>query len=230
MLIRTLFLFTLFISLDVRSMEIELKYSHLIDQDCEKKISLKSLEVLNTELPKLQKIWDLEAPMFYKALYQITGKRFLKKKINGSVFICFQPSFSMPLKLWIAPYLSSYKGIVRPHKYFVDLVFHEILHIFAVENLKGKNTALLRKYSKESQETKGHLHIMALQRAIYRRLGLHERLQELMTKDISFGENYARAWEIINDVEDFQPFVNELIGDPHSKFYKASLIEKILRN
>ena len=51
-----------------------------------------------------------------------------------------------------------------------------------------------------------------------------------MKHGTSFGGwGYTRAWEIINNIEGYQAFVNDLIGNKNLEFYKPiNLLDKFL--
>jgi hypothetical protein len=56
-----------------------------------------------------------------------------------------------------------------------------------------------------------HLHLFALQKAVYLKLGLAETLNRVIKKDQSLpNKSYGRAWQIVNDREDYSAFIAEL--------------------
>ena len=56
-----------------------------------------------------------------------------------------------------------------------------------------------------------HLHLMAVMKQVYLKLGRSEQLKEIIARD-SAAPNpaYRRAWQIVNDIEGHQAFVAEL--------------------
>jgi len=222
MKIALLFLISAFVISSANSLEITYQYSPTIDKACEKrnevKVSKRSISELQEKLPQLQKAWNQRVPIFLQAIKELTGKEFKTKEIKASVFICKESSYSVPMKLWVAPYLKSYEKKTQSSDSFTRLVLHEILHIFTVENLQDRSSKLLKKYANESRITQNHLYVMAMQKAIFLKLNLREELTKHIKHETSLGGPYARSWKIVNDIEGFQPFVNELIGDKNSKY------------
>jgi hypothetical protein len=64
-----------------------------------------------------------------------------------------------------------------PMRYKVDTLFHELLHLFLTEN-PVRNSVLLAQHAAESDRTKDHLHLIALQKAAQLRLGETEALKD----------------------------------------------------
>jgi hypothetical protein len=69
---------------------------------------------------------------------------------------------------------------------------------------------LLEKYEAEPSGVKTHLHLMALLKNAYLKSGYEEDLRTVIALDRQYGPIYARSWEIVDALEDYRAFVNEL--------------------
>jgi hypothetical protein len=69
----------------------------------------------------------------------------------------------------------------------------------------------MNKYRDELPTTKYHLHVMAIEKMTLIKLN---RPEELKTIDHDYRSGpdpaYKRAWEIVNDIEGWKPFIDEL--------------------
>ncbi len=64
---------------------------------------------------------------------------------------------------------------------FSATVFHELLHRYVndrIETLPGKTTPLLTKYRDEPPVVQNHLHVVAIMKAVYAKLGREKDLEE----------------------------------------------------
>ncbi len=81
-------------------------------------------------------------------------------------------------------YLKSLLGDkAAPMTRFSRTVFHEVLHRYVndrIETLPGKTTPLLTKYRDEPQVVQKHLHVVAIMKAVYAKLGREKDLEEIM--------------------------------------------------
>jgi hypothetical protein len=156
------------------------------------------------------KLWSARGPELFKVLFDNTGRGFSRKEITATFSLCEgKPSYSNPLILNVRRYLTS--GMSPKPVYseddFVDLVFHELLHTWVVENLGY--SPLVAKYWDEGSPVRNHLHVMAAQSFVYSRLGRSDLIKMLETTYSRVGGAYARAWEIVQ-IEGHEPFMKEL--------------------
>ena len=99
----------------------------------------------------------------------------------------------------------------RPLFLFSAVVFHELLHTYVLGALPQGTSALLEKYKSEEPVVKNHLHLMAVMKLVYLKLNREEQLQQIIEKDRALGTPaYGRAWQIVNDLEGYEAFVQEL--------------------
>src|SRR6188472_3321239 len=100
----------------------------------------------------------------------------------------------------------------KPILYFQGIVFHELLHTY-VNSILGwsGSTPLLTKYANEPDGVRRHLHLDAIQKLVYQKLGRAADLAAIVESDgANFGPDYRRAWQIVNDLEDARAFAAEL--------------------
>jgi len=111
---------------------------------------------------------------------------------------------------------------------FVDLVFHELLHVWIDEHINGKS-ALLLKYVDETSEVREHIHLMAIQKMVYLRLN---RLDMIEYLDNSYRNmtctDYARAWEIVDDIEGYDVVIADLLRYLKNKYIQRKKVREVL--
>lgn len=155
-------------------------------------------------------LWLNNGPKFFQVLFDHTGLGFSRKELTATFSVCPNSvSYSNPLVFNMKPYLNSHMNPKTPFgdDNFVDLVFHELLHLWVGEHLK--NSELRRKYISEAPLVKKHLHLMAIQKFVYAKMG---RLDLIAMLDLNYprmiNKSYARAWEIVN-LEGHDVFMSE---------------------
>lgn len=96
---------------------------------------------------------------------------------------------------------------------FVNSIWHEVHHRYVREILAARTgglTPLLRKYAQESAPTRNHLHLFALERLAWDRIGLGSEQDKREAQEFSNGEpELRRAYGIVR-AEGAQAFVQEL--------------------
>ncbi|MCB9025580.1 MAG: hypothetical protein H6625_04620 [Bdellovibrionaceae bacterium] len=197
--------------------DIQFRYGRTFDNICaaQAKTVIKPewLTELTTKLPKLQTEWNKNGEDLLLEVYNIFGKSFLRTEMIVTVFTCQKfPSMSQPLLIKISWFLnSSSNNNPQPDHVFVGLTFHELLHTYIYENFSSQwPTGLLKKYKDEPDVVLSHLHQVALQKYIYIKLKRENELKDIIKFDQSLGKNYHRAWEIVNEIEGYKPFIDEL--------------------
>ena len=205
-------------SLAVATPHLYFTYSGVFDFMCAKvqkqKINKIQQKEVRERLPEFQAIWDTDAEALLSTLVDATGKPFAHKEMRVTLTVCNFVSISNPFIVNIKSFLNNRPSGRRtwPPIAFVNLTFHEFIHTYVVENLDWRNSPLLKKYKNqgESNRVLSHLHLMALQKAVYLRLGRTDLIAaaETLYKDIIKGD-YARSWKIIDEIENYQSFVDE---------------------
>jgi len=184
------------------------------DQSCERwrnaHIEPQWYAELKTKMQAFQDSWDQEAPLLLGTTIAEIHKPFRFTEMIATLTLCPIPSMSRPLLINVRPYLDGPTAQQpRPMFLFAALVFHELLHTYVIGALGP--SALLGKYKDEEPLVKAHLHLMAIMKMVYLKLDRAEHLQQIIERE-SANDNpgYRRAWQIVNDLEGYQAFVQEL--------------------
>lgn len=158
--------------------------------------------------PELQKQWDAEGPSYLNAALTEIGLDFPYREMQATLTVCLPASTSIPLIIDVREFLPSAKKQM-PSWEFSEIVFHELMHTYVSPVFV--HSALMKKYQNETPTTKYHLHVMAVEKMTLLKLN---RPDELKTIDHDYRAGpesaYKRAWEIVNDVEGYQSFIEEL--------------------
>ncbi len=135
-----------------------------------------------------------------------------RKELTATLSVCPNSwNYSDPLVLRTLNFLKSFMGQrpTWPDFAFADLVFHELLHTWLVENFIF-NGPLLSKYKSEPPIVRAHLHLMAIQKFVYLELGRKDLSSWISWKYSGMSKDYARAWQIVDQIEGYAPFIQEL--------------------
>ena len=194
--------------------KVDFRYSFVpFDRSCseltETKIEQAWIEELESRMDEFRSTWDNGGPALLKAVIEEIGSPFVQSEMIATMTLSNFRSMSLPLILNVRRHLSSFTdGNPRPMPMFVGLVFHELLHTYVVDHLD--KSKLWEKYKDEPGSVLSHLHLNALMKMAYLKLGREEELASIVAKDTSIGPIYKRAWEIVNDLEGHEAFVAEL--------------------
>jgi len=162
------------------------------------------------KVDNIQAEWDKLGPELLATTEKLIGKPFRRREVTATLFLCRKtPSMSVPLLVngnWFVDGENQLPDDMATH-----IVFHELLHIYIVDNIEG-DTPLRKKYEAEGEHflVLNHLHLMAVQKLVYLELGLEEELARVIASDSKLPKGaYKRAWGIVNDVG-HEEFVAEL--------------------
>jgi hypothetical protein len=113
-----------------------------------------------------------------------------------------------PFLVNIRPYLKSTSGNL-PMLSFVQLSFHEWIHLY-LESFYDFKSPIFEKYKDETFNVKAHLHLMALEKAVYLKLKREDFLNSAnnVYRNVIKGD-YSRSWEII-EKDGFESFLVDL--------------------
>ena len=171
-------------------------------------ISLRQLrEEYQRRMPGLIQAWEREAPLLLAELKSAFNRIFTQHKRTVLVYLCNNWSYgsSRILAVGMRHILDPdpWEGMCSREETFVCTLFHELLHIWIDDHIDNRKSPLLQKYRNESTDTRDHIHLLALQRMIYRNLSRHDMLKFL---DHSYRTlsplSYKRAWSIVEDEGD----------------------------
>ena len=191
-----------------------ISYAALFDEVCSQKTSYKIepawKQELNNRLPQWQQLWNQEGAQLLKQAIKIVGKPFPQNNFSVPLSVCSFPSMSTPLIVNVRYSLKSFTEHPNLDDVTISTIDHELLHNY-IDSFLPKETPLLIKYKSEPKMVLSHLHLFALQKATYLALGWQSKLKDVIAKDKSLPNgDYKRAWEIVNEKENYRAFIAEL--------------------
>lgn len=203
-------------------------YANMFDGVCTKKtgyvISPFWLNELNKNMPHFQILWDDEGTLLLKNTVKFIGRPFVQNNFQAALSLCSFPSMSAPLLINARYSLNHFTPQPIPDYVLIGTIYHEILHNY-IDSFLPKNTPLLTQYKNETKGVKSHLHLFALEKAIYLQLKWEDKLETIIKKDKSLpNPDYKRAWEIINKKENYYSFLNELKHYKNNKVLRPSIL------
>ena len=193
---------------------VTLSYAAEFDQACAQQTKYQIdpawVSELTARLPEFTADWAKEGPPLLRTSEEIVGRPFQEKQFWVSLSVCSLPSSGDPLLINMRFSLKSFTPTPLPGGVTVSIIFHEILHRYLLGRIPA-NSPLLVKYSDQDDTVKAHLHLLALEKGVYLRLGRGPTLQRVIEKDRELpNKAYARTWEIVNSRENYQSFLSEL--------------------
>lgn len=167
------------------------------------------VEQARAKVKLLQAEWDGQAPQLLGTTVKEIGRPFAHLEEVATLTLCPIPSMSRPLIVNMRSFIDGLKGNWPP-SHFPAVVFHELLHNYT-SDIIGRQSPLLKKYEAEPISVRGHLHVAAVMKLVYLKLGRTTELSDVIAVESALPSPvYARTWEIINKIEGHMPFVNEL--------------------
>jgi len=159
--------------------------------------------------PELRQLVNREIPVLLSATYAEVGMPYPYQEVQATLTVC--PginSMSGPLFLNVRPFLPT-AAKREPDWYFVEVLYHELMHTY-VGNA-SQSSVFRKKYASEDRVVLSHLHVMALEKFVMQKLGRTEELKHVAERyQASPSPAYKRAWEIVDQLEDYQAFLKEL--------------------
>lgn len=177
---------------------------------------------LYKQLPGLKVAWKKEVPLLFMELFSVFNRGIKAKERTAILYLSNAWSYGsdrflvLGLRWILDPEPWVFK--VNREDSFTATIFHELLHIWVDENI-SQESPLLKKYNIEESEVRNHIHLMALQKMVYQKLGREDILEML---DEQYRKrslaSYRRAWEIVNDIEGYEVVLQDIrkslkIGD-----------------
>lgn len=194
--------------------DVVILYASNFDKVCTSKTSYKIesswVQDLKNNLPTWIDVWHKEGAPLLDTSAKLVGKAFNQKNFHVSLSLCSFPSMSTPLIVNARYALHDFTPHPISNSVFISIIYHEILHNY-IDSFLPKKTPLLIKYKNEPQDVLSHLHLLALEKAVYLQLGREHTLKQVIEKDENLpNKDYKRAWKIINKKEVFENFIAEL--------------------
>jgi hypothetical protein len=168
----------------------------------------KALQAAVQQRPEFQTQWDVEGPSYVNTAVKEIGLDFPYREMQATLTVCLPASTSIPLIIDVRPFLPN-AAKPAPSWEFSEILFHELMHSYV--SPVYAHSALMKKYQNEPATTKYHLHVMAIEKMTLLKLNKPEELK-VIDHDYRYGPDaaYKRAWEIVSDIEGYQPFIDEL--------------------
>ena len=173
--------------------------------------------------PELQRLLNREIGPYLSATYAEVGIPYPYREVQATLTVCpGVDSMSEPLFLNVSQFLPTADPRVDD-RYFVEIAYHELMHTYVASiffawpsalsqaDTASQGSSFRRKYADEDPVVLSHLHVMALQKFVLLKMGRVEELKHVAAGyRASKNPAYQRAWEIVDQVEDYQAFVKEL--------------------
>lgn len=159
------------------------------------------IEETQSLIPLFRGVWNQDSDLLLGELEKITGKGFVRKELTASVVPWSVPSFSSPVVIGSRRFCRSYmKDLVQGSLDFVDLLFHELLHVFIDQDEEWKKENVYDAFPDLEPMMQEHLHLMVLQKVIYKNLGFDERLDRIENSYLNPpGSSYEKCWNYISN-------------------------------
>jgi predicted nucleic acid-binding protein len=168
-------------------------------------------EVVN-RLQVFQKLWDTEGTTYVGIVLEEVGVPFPYREMQATLTVCKMASVSSPLIINLRRFLSTSQERL-PDWALSEIVFHEVMHTYV--RPVYETSELLKKYAHEPIVVRNHLHEMAHEVLVLTRTDKKDILEWLDDRYRNkFPPSYRRAWEIVNDIEGYAAFVEELKSMP----------------
>ena len=195
------------------------KYNQVFDSPCaemtKQPIDAAAVTELENRLDSFREHWRKEAPQLLGSSVKLTKVPFQFRETRAALSLCGFPSISLPLIINMRFYLRSLRGEkAASMTVFSAVVFHELLHRYVsdrIATLPDKTTPLLRKYKDEPLGVRNHLHVLAIMKAVYGKLGREKDLDEVdaFGQTLRSAPALKRAQEIV-DIEGAEKFTSEI--------------------
>jgi hypothetical protein len=164
------------------------------------------------KLPALQKAWSEQGSELFRETSRILNSSFGYQKHKTGVFFCETiPSWGFPRIVRVNTNTKAQNQIDHTeNELFIDTVFHEHLHLLVYRLLKWKlESPMLVQYRNEDVNTRGHLHLFAIQKMVYENLNRGQSWNKVLSENQRTDKSYRRAMEIIY-LEGADKFIEEI--------------------
>lgn len=154
--------------------------------------------------------WTKHGPALLRETRAVVGHPFKFDETLATLHVCeaHADGTSYPLTVNLTLFLKAYGGEYEKHpraeELFANLVYHEVLHRY-IRDLTGpgkgepmRPTRLLAQYSEENLFTRTHLHLIGVEKLVYKRLGKEEIPATIWSENRN--PAYARAYTLASEV------------------------------
>jgi hypothetical protein len=189
------------------------------------KITASMRAELDKRLPEFEQLWRNSGDALIAAMGDLLRRPYKRTQETITLTLCQWISpLSSPLIMRVREYLRA-TAVDNPHgptelkpdAYFVGQVHHELIHRYLDQYFpdiaEPKRSAMVRSHASEPEGVRVHLHLLALQKAVYLKLDRHKELEMIREQDKRIGEPYKRAWEIVEQ-DGYEKYIRELSRQP----------------
>lgn len=205
-------------SKDQGSFGVHIKYKPALDTICAlvkgPNIQTEWKEELVVKKADLEKEWEAIGSELISSTEKIVGQNLETGENTVHLTLCNIPSRSSPLILNMRYSLSSFTEEPVSINDKVGTLFHELLHPYIDKHLP-KSAPSLEKYKNEDSRVLEHIHLLALQKAVYLSLNLNQQLLSIVEMDSSLPNGYyKKAWEIVNSSDSYYKILVAELAKP----------------
>jgi hypothetical protein len=191
---------------------ISLIYAGLLENHCARMMKVpvdtEAVREARARAKEFDQLWQREAPRLLEEVVRQTGHGFSFREAVAALHVCpgLPSGTSMPLTINMIRFLdATTMGKPEPLERFAPVLLHETLHRYIVATMQkvtGREepftgtTPLLQKYGAENYTVRAHLHLMAIEEAVYSALEKHQALADIRARDQEF-PSYKRARAIV---------------------------------
>ena len=138
---------------------------------------------------------------------------FKRNELTATLTLCREfGSFSEPLTInmhRIAEHKLKNPNSSHYQVMFTEVLFHELLHTWQVENFDFWNLNLIKKYKNENRKVLTHIYLLAIEEYTFRKLNLKDHIKRIQWLYPRMGKDYQRAWSIVQE-EGYLSFISDL--------------------
>lgn len=171
-----------------------------------------AVQELRSRLGEFRELWGREGAPLLRETVRVTGHPFRFRETIAAMHLCpVMSNTSLPLTIAMRRYMRTAPAGEWAGSLFMFpvLVWHELLHRYVVDVLGSEpDTPLWAKYGAEPERVRWHLHLMAIEEAVLRRLGKDREFATVRAENARW-PSYKRAREIV-DKEGAEAFLAEL--------------------
>ena len=182
--------------------KVEFVYSYPFDMSlfnlAGKKWDRSYIKLTLKRIKTLEKAWRKVEKKVLGEMEKATGFKWKEKKITCFIVNC-GGCFSDPLTVRIM----GRGGRKMSNEQIIDILTHELIHVFIVSNNIHKKEKPWNGFKKEAMGTKTHIYVHALHKHLYLKFFGKRRLKKEISKakwlDSMIQGGYSRAWEIVEE-------------------------------
>ena len=198
---------------------VSIDYFALFDRTCsemaKRPVEEAAMRETETRLEEFRAQWARDEAALLGSVVAVTGVAFRFAETRAALVSCGFQSMSLPLLVNVRPYLATVSGTnLAPMSDFSNTLFHEALHRYVVDAIRalpGGTTPLLKKYASEHPAVRSHVHLFAIERLVYRKVGREKELEATIEVENTFrgAAAFRRARAIVAE-EGAEALVREL--------------------